>query len=141
MNSGPVLQNWPCWSKSDPAELLDKRLGLCPFHAGCVQGRTPRRWIASAALASAVTRLTLTLVAIQLLRNWQCDPNATSGAVSSPFDNNSELICRMVNAGGGIRTHTLVPQERILSPQRLPRGGVGLMSFSETISRTKWVKS
>jgi hypothetical protein len=35
--------------------------------------------------------------------------------------------CRVLSStGGGIRTHTLVPQERILSPQRLPGGRAGL---------------
>ncbi len=35
-------------------------------------------------------------------------------------DGTSTLPISTLNTGGGIRTHTLVPQERILSPQRLP---------------------
>jgi hypothetical protein len=35
------------------------------------------------------------------------------------------------STGGGIRTHTLVPQERILSPQRLPFRHAGNRSAIE----------
>ena len=59
-------------------------------------------------------------VSIQLLRNGQCHPNATSGVLPSPIGKYPPTIHRKFNAGGRIRTHTGVPPQRVLSPQFLP---------------------
>ncbi len=50
---------------------------------------------------------------IQRRRNGQCHPNATPGVSSDPLRKYPSTIRRKFNAGAGIRTHTLVPQERI----------------------------
>jgi hypothetical protein len=57
---------------------------------------------------------------IQRQRNGQCHPNATPGVLPSPFSKWSSTNRRKSSTGGGIRTHTVVPHQRILSPQRLP---------------------
>ena len=50
-----------------------------------------------------------------------CHPNATLGVLPSPLSKYPSTTRRKFNAGSGIRTHTLVPQERVLSRLCLPR--------------------
>ena len=49
-------------------------------------------------------------------RNGQCHPNATRDVVPSPSSKFPSTIRRKFNTGGGNRTHTGVPGQRILSP-------------------------
>ena len=56
----------------------------------------------------------------QRQRQGRCHPNATPGVLPSPLSKCSSIIRRKYNTGGGNRTHTGVPAQRILSPRRLP---------------------
>ena len=47
--------------------------------------------------------------------------------LSRKFQGQTGPFGMIQSTGGGIRTHTLVPQERILSPQRLPFRHAGLV--------------
>jgi hypothetical protein len=65
-------------------------------------------------------------VSIQLLRNMaNATPMRRGACYQSPFRKCPPTIRGKFNAGGGNRTHTGVPPQRILSPQRLPRAWRG----------------
>ena len=53
---------------------------------------------------------------IQRQRNGQCHPNATPGALPGPPRKYSSVIRPKSITGGGNRTHTGIPAQRILSP-------------------------
>ena len=92
-----------------------------PRRLGCAT-RTGARSNTSSAEGSGDTICN----SIQRHRNGQCHPNATPGVLPNASSEYRSNIRRKSNTGGGIQTHTVVPQERILSPQRLPWRGVGL---------------
>ena len=60
--------------------------------------------------------------------------------VPSVFQGGPGLFGSIQNTGGGIRTHTLVPQERILSPQRLPFRHAGMVGAQRTSTASSRIK-